>query len=154
AQAMWSVPLDSVVLGMAGVAARAPVSEARHGRPLASECVCSLLDVEVTPKARATGGGCLDSRPDSTDESSQQAGEHRESMASSSSWESKWRHRLSVSICGERANHPRKRGERSSRIIWRRWLRWTSSRYRRPPFACYSFSSCCRTIGDAYCTGT
>src|SRR5215831_5617890 len=49
---------------------------------------------------------------------------------------------------------PSQRGERSSRIIWRRWLRWTSSRCRRPPFACYSFSSCCRTIGDAYCTGT
>src|SRR5215469_15827936 len=55
-------------------------------------------------------------------------GEHQESTASSSSWESKWRHRLSVSICGERASHPRKHGERSSRIIWRRWLRWTSSR--------------------------
>src|SRR5215475_8110395 len=50
-------------------------------------------------------------------------------MANSSSWESKWRHRLSVSICGERANHPRKRGERSSRITRRRWLRWTSSRW-------------------------
>ena len=33
-----------------------------------------------------------------------------------SNWESKWRHRRSVSICGERANHPRRRGERSSQI--------------------------------------
>src|SRR5215469_13515084 len=33
----------------------------RHGRTLASECVRSLLEVEVAPKARATGGGCLDS---------------------------------------------------------------------------------------------
>src|SRR5215813_10393161 len=57
---------------MAGVAALAPYPEARHGRPLASERVRSLLDVEVAPKTRATGGGCLDSRPDSTDESSQQ----------------------------------------------------------------------------------
>src|SRR5215469_10054208 len=58
---------------MTGVAALAPYPEARHGRPLASERVRSLLDVEVAPKARATGAGCLDSRPDSTDESSQQA---------------------------------------------------------------------------------
>src|SRR5215510_1672113 len=58
---------------MAGVAALAPHPEARHGRPLASECVRSRLDMEVAPKIRATGGGCLDSRPDSTDESSQQA---------------------------------------------------------------------------------
>ena len=43
-------------------------------------------------------------------------GEHLASMASFSSWESKWRHRRSVSICGERANHPRRRGERSSQI--------------------------------------
>src|SRR5215813_11225764 len=71
-QAIRPVPLDSVVLGMAGVAALAPYPEARHGPPLASERVRSLLDVEVAPKARATGGGCLDSRPDSTDESVQQ----------------------------------------------------------------------------------
>src|SRR5215471_1393957 len=76
-QAIGPVPLDSVVLGMAGVAALAPYSEARHdsearhGRPLASECVRSLLDVEVAPQARATGGGGLDSRPDSTDGSGQ-----------------------------------------------------------------------------------
>src|SRR5215813_5475218 len=49
------------------------ILKARHGRPLASERVRSLLDVEVAAKARATGGGCLDSRPDSTDGSSQQA---------------------------------------------------------------------------------
>src|SRR5215813_3271924 len=61
-QAIRPVPLDSVVLGMAGVAALAPYPEARHGRPLTSECVRSLLDVEVAPKARATGGGRLDSR--------------------------------------------------------------------------------------------
>src|SRR5215475_13548815 len=56
---------------LAGMAALAPHPEARHGRPLASERVRSLLDMEVAAKARATDGGCLDSRPDSTDESSQ-----------------------------------------------------------------------------------
>src|SRR5262249_11469523 len=39
-----------LVLGMAGVAALAPHAEARHGRPLASESVRSLLDVEVAAK--------------------------------------------------------------------------------------------------------
>src|SRR5215469_1475058 len=53
-QASWPVPVDSVVLGMAGAAALAPHPEARHSRPLASECVRSLLDVEVAAKARAT----------------------------------------------------------------------------------------------------
>src|SRR5215469_17077671 len=53
-QAIRPVPLDSVVLGMAGVAALAPHPETRHGRPLASERVRSLLDIEVPAKARAT----------------------------------------------------------------------------------------------------
>src|SRR4029453_9682453 len=57
---------------MAGLAALAPYPQARHGRPLAAERVRSLLDVEVAPETRTAVGGCLDPRPDSTDESSKQ----------------------------------------------------------------------------------
>jgi hypothetical protein len=40
-------------------------------RPMASQGVRSLLDVEVTPSSWKTGGDCRDSRPDSTHEPSQ-----------------------------------------------------------------------------------
>ena len=61
-----------LTLALSFLALLAAYLEARHGQPLASESVRPLLDVEVAPETETTDGGRLHSRPDSTDESSEQ----------------------------------------------------------------------------------
>src|SRR5262249_16639859 len=63
--------VDLVVLLLAGLAALAAHPQARYGSPLASNCVCALLDLEIAPLSGKVKCRCSDSRFDSTNEPGQ-----------------------------------------------------------------------------------
>jgi len=63
--------VDTIVAALAGLATLAAHLEAGHGRPLASERVRLLLDVEVSPSSGKTACGLSHSRLDSTNVPSQ-----------------------------------------------------------------------------------
>src|SRR5271167_2714506 len=70
-EAVRSRAMDTVVVALARLAALAAHLEAGHGRPLASERVRPLLDLEVPPSSGKTTFGLSHSRLDSTNVPSQ-----------------------------------------------------------------------------------
>ena len=70
-EAVRSRAMDTVVVALARLATLAADLEAGHGRPLASERVRPLLDVEVPPSSGKTTCGLSHSRLDSTNVPSQ-----------------------------------------------------------------------------------
>ena len=70
-EAVRSSAVDTIVGALAGLATLAAHLEAGHGRPLASEGVRPLLDVQVPPSSGKTACGLSHSRLDSTNVPSQ-----------------------------------------------------------------------------------
>src|SRR5216683_4138319 len=80
------------------------------------------------------------------------SGELLESTGNWASWASRCRSGLSHGSCGDAVAHRHRPGERSWRITWPLWCRWTSSPCRPSPAACYSCSCCSPTAVAGSCT--